>query len=72
MKRGRLLLAQGRVSRNADEQSYTVSITIPEAWFDLDGAAFHEQMDGALGNIMQVFEAGRSERARERREEGSK
>jgi hypothetical protein len=70
MKRGKLLRPQCRISRNADEQSYTVSITIPEDWLDLDGATFHQQMDGTLGHLMQVFEAGRSERAAKRREEG--
>jgi hypothetical protein len=47
-----------------------VSITIPEHWLDLDGKTFHEEIDETLGALMQVFEAGRSERARERREEG--
>lgn len=70
MTRGRLLRPQCRVVRNEAEASYTVAISIPEAWLDLEGPEFHEKMDDALGAMMRVFEAGRTERAEERRRGG--
>ncbi len=66
MKRRKLLRPQCRVSVKEEEDAIEVSITIPGTWLDLDYAAFHEKMDDSLGAMMQVFEAGRTERERER------